>query len=200
MFSKKEAIATGWQIFKKNWVFLVSVTIVSLVISYLPTAVSGVWSSRYPIRTTIFSIVFWFVSVVISIGLIKISLNLVDGGEAGFDDLYAHWHLVWKYLLTQVVVGVIVVIGVILLIIPGIIFGIKLQFAPYLVIDKNLGPLAAIKASWALTRGSVVNLFLFGILIGLIYLLGIIVVGVGLLAAIPVTGLALAGVYRKLSL
>ncbi len=198
-FSKKEAIRTGWSVFKANWVFLVIVTLVSMVIGYLPTVVSSVWSQQYPIQTAIFSIIFWVVSLVVSVGLLKISLGLVDGASVNFDDLYSHCKLVWKFLVVQALVGLIVVVGVILLVIPGIIFGIKLQFAPYFVIDKGMGPIAAIKASWIITGGSVVNLFFFGILIGLIYLLGLLVFGVGLLVAIPVTGLALAGVYRKLA-
>ena len=198
-FSKKEAISAGWQIFKANWKFLVAVTAISLVISYAPTAVSQAWSNQYPVPAVLFSLIFWVVGLVVSIGLVKIFLNLVDGKAVNFTDLYAYWRLVWYYLLVQILAGIIIFLGLIFLVVPGIIFGIRLQFASYYVIDKGLGPLAAVKASWAATRGSVRNLFLFGILIGLVYLLGVIVIGVGLLAAIPVSGLAVAVVYRKLA-
>jgi uncharacterized membrane protein len=85
-----------------------------------------------------------------------------------------------------------------LLIIPGIFFGIRLKYATYLVIDKNLGPLEAIKGSWKITRGNVWNLFFLSILLGLINLLGLLCLVIGLFITVPLSMLATAFVYRKL--
>ena len=44
-------------------------------------------------------------------------------------------------------------IGFLLFIVPGLIFGCRLAFVPYLVMDKGLDPVAAIEKSWFMTRG-----------------------------------------------
>ena len=84
------------------------------------------------------------------------------------------------------------------MIIPGIIWAIKFQFYDYLIIDKKLGPIEALKKSAVITKGAKGNLFVFGLLLGGINLLGAICLLIGLFAAIPTTLVAKAFVYRKL--
>jgi uncharacterized membrane protein len=75
-----------------------------------------------------------------------------------------------------------------------------LQYTTYLIVDKNLGPIEAIKKSWSVTRGNTWNLFFFGILLGLINILGMVCLLVGLFITIPLGMLATTFVYRKLLL
>ena len=56
-------------------------------------------------------------------------------------------------ILANLLVAAIVGIGLILLIVPGIIFACRLAFVRYLVMDKGLDPVAAIEKSWFMTRG-----------------------------------------------
>ena len=85
-----------------------------------------------------------------------------------------------------------------MLIIPGIIWGIKFQFFSYFIVDKGLGPIEALKRSSTITKGAKWDLFLFGLLVWLINLLGALCLLVGLFATIPTTGVAMAFVYHKL--
>lgn len=55
-------------------------------------------------------------------------------------------------VLSYLLVAAIVIMGFILLIVPGIIFAIRLAFVPYLVMDKGLEPVAAVEKSWNMTR------------------------------------------------
>lgn len=95
----------------------------------------------------------------------------------------------------------IIIIGLIalLLAIPAIIVSLKLQFASYFVVDKNYNPIDAIKASWKITKGYPLQLFLFGLLLGLVVLAGLLAFVVGLLITIPTALIAQAYVYRKLT-
>ena len=132
-------------------------------------------------------------------GLIKIVLEFVDGKKPKFSDLI-YYKPVVKYFVGTTIQGIITVVGFILLIIPGIIFSVRLQYVSYLIVDKDLGPVEAIKASWNITRGNTWNLFFFGILIGLINILGLLCLVVGLFITVPLSALASAFVYRKLLL
>ena len=102
-------------------------------------------------------------------------------------------------VLVSLVKTVAVIVGLILFIVPGIIIGIKLQFASYLVVDKNMGVVDALNKSSEMTKGIKMNLFLFGILLFLINVLGFLALIVGLLVTIPLSMVATAYVYRKLS-
>jgi uncharacterized membrane protein len=77
---------------------------------------------------------------------------------------------------------------------------IRLKYSAYLVVDKNLGPVEAIKTGWKLTKGNVWNLFFFEILLCLINLLGALCLLVGLFITVPLSMLATTFVYRKLLL
>lgn len=140
------------------------------------------------------------VGMIISIGCKKISLKFCDHQMPELSDLYAHAALFVKYALGSILYGLILLAGFLLLIIPGIIFAIKYQFFAYFIIDKGMGPVEAIKASSSLTHGVKRELFVFGALLGLINLAGMLCFLVGLLVTIPCTMLAYAYVYRRLLL
>lgn len=73
------------------------------------------------------------------------------------------------------------------------------MFSTFLVVDRGLGPLDALKTSMELTKGNRWPLFGFALLTALIVALGVLALGVGLLVAIPIVGLATAYAYRLLS-
>ena len=93
---------------------------------------------------------------------------------------------------------IVVFIGFILFIVPGIIYGIKFMFAGYLIAEKTMGVIESLKKSSEITQGSKMNLFLFGILTALINVAGVLCLGVGLFITIPLTMVATAYIYRKL--
>jgi len=57
------------------------------------------------------------------------------------------------FLFGLILYTLITLVGTILLIIPGIIWGIKFQFFGYFIVDKGLEPIEALKRSAAITKG-----------------------------------------------
>lgn len=84
--------------------------------------------------------------------------------------------------------GVIIVIGLILLIVPGIIAIHRLIFAPYLLIQNNLSPIDALKASNELAKKN------SGKVWGLLGVLVLTAFGAGIVSAIPNVGEILSAV------
>jgi uncharacterized membrane protein len=82
-------------------------------------------------------------------------------------------------LLTNIIIG----IGVMMLIIPGIIFACKLAFVPYLVIDKKMDAIKALQTSWKMTDGYAMNIFVMGLLAIFIAIGGFIAFVVGVIVA-----------------
>ncbi len=63
------------------------------------------------------------------------------------------WGKLGRYFLTNLVTGLIIVVGLLFLIVPGIIFAVWYSFSQYLVITKDIRPIDALKASKALVSG-----------------------------------------------
>jgi uncharacterized membrane protein len=199
-FSKKEAIRFGFALAKQNIIFFIGLFVVVVIISALTSSIQfGVALAKQPFLYLVIYIAIFIVNTIIGMGLIKISLEFVDRKKPQFSDLFQTKNLV-NFILASLIRGVITLIGFILLIIPGIIFSIRLQYVTYLIIDKNLPPVDAVKKSWDMTKGNAWNLFFLGILLFLINVLGAIILLVGLFVTVPLTMLATTFVYRKLLL
>jgi len=197
-FSKKEAISFGWNITRNNFKLFVILVIISFLVPFVFGRIVDFLDDDYSVLSFIVFIISWILSMIISLGLIKIVLNLLDNKEGKFSDLFSQFPIFFKYLFGYILYGLIVFVGFILLIIPGIIWGIKYQFFTYFIVDKNVGPIEALKRSSEITRGAKWDLFLFGLLLGFINFLGVLCLVIGLLVTFPITMVASAFVYRKL--
>ncbi|MFH1233046.1 MAG: DUF975 family protein [Patescibacteria group bacterium] len=197
-FSKKEAIKFGWEITKNNLVFFIGLLIVAGLISTIPSIISEAIKTNSFALYIVINIVSQILGLIIGMGLIRITLKFCDNKKGEFSDLFSCFPLFFKYLLGSILYGLIVLGGMILLIVPGIIWAIEFQFFGYFIVDKGLGPIEALKKSSAITKNTKWDLFLFSLLLIGINLLGILCLGVGLFAAIPTIMVATAFVYRKL--
>jgi hypothetical protein len=107
-----------------------------------------------------------------------------------------YWHIV----LANVICGIIVSVGFLLLIIPGIYFLCKLAFVRYLVVEEKMSALDAIDASWKMTDGHADTIFLMGLLAIPIFIAGLVLFGVGVILSNMWVETALASMYHAVSL
>ena len=105
----------------------------------------------------------------------------------------------WNVVLASLVVTVIIWIGLVLLIIPGIFFGCKLAFTPYLVVDRKMQAVDAIQESWRMTTGHAWKVFLIGLLAIPIFIAGLACFFVGVIVSIMWIKLASASLYHAVS-
>lgn len=197
-FSKKEAVKFGFGIAKSNLLFFIGLLIIVFFVSAVASSLRG-GAQKSALAYLVLSIIQYLVNIVIGMGLIRISLEFVDKIKPKIRDIVYYKPIV-RYVLASIITGIVVILGLVLLIIPGVILAIRLQYTTYLIVDKNLGPIEAIKKSWSVTHGNTWNLFFFGILLGLINILGVVCLLVGLFITIPLGMLATTFVYRKLLL
>ncbi len=192
-FQIGQALAWGWAKTKANFWLMVGVALLLVIIGLVPGLLLNrtIWSSN---------LLTWVLGSLVGVGLIKIVLKIYEGKAASFNDFFSlTLNQFLDYLLASLMLMVITFIGFILLIVPGIIFCLKYQFALYLILDKKLKPWEAIKQSGRITRGHLGLLFGLWLLSILITLVGLLVFGIGILVAMPVVLLAQTYVYKKLS-
>jgi len=209
-FSKGEAIRFGWNTMKSNLGFFVTLLAIVLIvtglvyyssISIMSSIRRSVYFPNYYFVTILsycFTIVQWFLYIIIEMCLIRVAIRFCDNEAGEFTDLFRCAPMFLKYVFGMILYRLICVLGTLLLIIPGIIWSIKFQFFGYFIVDKGCGPIEALKSSSMITRGAKWDLFLFNILLILINLAGVLCLLVGLFATIPTAVVALAFVYRKL--
>ena len=197
-FNISDELSYGWETTKAHLPFFIVIILITLAVNFAPNILAQNMRQDVPMLSGLLSLVLWVLSMLVSLGAIKISLKIIDKKKAEVADLFNDYPKLLNFVVASILYALIVGIGFILLIIPGVIFGIKYHFYSYLIVDKNMGPLEALKKSGDITKGSKWQLFLLGFACGLVNLVGLLALGIGLFITIPVTMLAYAHVYRKL--
>lgn len=197
-FSKEEAIKFGWETTKKNFGFFILLLIVYGGLYYIPYLIMELAGELNSFVQFTFQIAGWILRIIISIGFLKILLKFCKDEQPSIKDLFSASHLFFKYLGTRILYSVIISIGFLLLIVPGIIFMLKFYLYGYYVVDMELGPVQALKRSAVVTKGVKKDLFFFLLALAGINIIGLLFLGVGLFATIPLTSLAVVYVYKEL--
>jgi hypothetical protein len=94
---------------------------------------------------------------------------------------------------------VLLVVGFLIVVAVAILLGVRLSQFPYVIVDRNAGPIQALQTSWELTRGRTLVLFGLMIVAGLIAMSGIILCIVGLFFTVPLSYLLYACTYVALN-
>ena len=162
-FSKGDAIKFGWDTTTGNLGLMVMSLIIIVAIGVMPVVASNSW---------VVMVVTWVLGIVVGMGIVRMTLRFVDGGKGELVDLFSPIPLIPNYLIASVVVCIGVSVGFVLLILPGIYLAVRWYFFPWVLVDKGVGAFEALRQSWEMTRGSFWNLFLLGILLCLINILG----------------------------
>jgi uncharacterized membrane protein len=154
-----------------------------------PAVLLGILALAYTV------LVFW----PIDYGVAFAHLKAARGDQLKVKDMFAAFRNYLNAILANILVAAIFVIGLALLIVPGIIFGCKLAFTPYLIVDRKLDAIEAVKESWRMTKGYAWKVFFIGLLAIPIGIAGLLCFGVGIIVAVMWIRLAFASLYNAVS-
>jgi hypothetical protein len=139
------------------------------------------------------------VQLFFQVGMVRIYTRLARGLPADVSMLFGEVRNYVPALLASVLTGLAVVCGLMVLIIPGIILSLGLQFYLYALIDQELDPIAAMQESWRLTDGYKSTVFGINLVIFLIALAFICATcGFGALLVAPVLAITQGVMYHSL--
>ena len=195
------AYGNGWRQMWKHFLGLFLIGIIALIIG-IPGGVSG-WEGEATDVGIILGVMGFFYSILVinptNYGVSYAYLKASRNDKLEIRDMFEAFHNYWSAVLANVLVGVIVVVGFFLLIIPGIIFACKLAFTPYLVVDRKMEVIEAVKESWRMTNGHAWTVFLIGLLAIPISIIGLICLVVGIIPATMWITTAFASLYHAVS-
>lgn len=206
-----ELLNAGWDWYKKYFWLVISICLTLLALNTLSASTSLIENPTPLVAWGLLgaTVLIFIVATILSMGQYMIYLKISKDAPVTYMDLFRTYKPFFAYVIMGVLVGVLIALGLLLFIVPGIFAMAAFLFAPYFVLEKNAGPIEAMKMSVAATkeqRGvlclwSFFILVILGLFFGVIYALDLPIfifsVLSGLLLA-PIFGLGSVYAYRKL--
>lgn len=211
-FGVGEVISRGYELFKDNFGILVGSLVLSQVLqhgfNFLAGVILGVLQNADVVAaktlaaTSIqlaFQVIGFFLACFFSVGSTRIHLAVARGRSASIGMLFSGADRMVSMLVAMLVAGLAIVGGILCLIVPGIIISIGLSLYAYFVVDRELGGVEAVRASWRATKGHKGKIFTFMLASLGVVIAGALACGVGLLVAVPVVSMAWTLVYLRIT-
>jgi uncharacterized membrane protein len=192
----------GWETLKKYFPELLLVFFIQVLLSIPMGFTSMFFNIEYigTFTTGLFNFIYGILVLMpVSYGTSWVFLKAVRGEDFRVQDIFFAYQSFGNVLLANILVFLIVGAGIMMLIIPGIIFACKLAFVPYLVMDEKMEAVDAVRKSWNMTRGHTGTIFLMGVVAFFVGLGGLICFIVGIIPAAIWISLAFATIYMSVS-
>lgn len=192
----------GWSRIKKFFLDLFLITIIVAAV-YVPLGMIESLDGRDTpggVLLRIFSFAYLILLLCpLSFGASWVFLKSVRGEKFDVQDMFSVFENYLNVVLAGLLVGAIIGIGIVLLVVPGIVFACRLAFVRYLVMDQKMEPVEAVKESWRMTKGHANQIFLTGFLAFWVAIAGLLCLGVGIIPAVMWIGCAFASMYYAVS-
>lgn len=130
-------------------------------------------------------------------GISYVHLKAVRDEKIKVQNMFESFNNYWNAVFANLLVAVIIGFGILMLVIPGIIFACKLAFVPYLIVDQKMEAVEAVKASWEMTKGYGFVIFFTGFFAIFLFIFGMIALIVGAVIALIWIRLTSASIYNN---
>lgn len=136
----------------------------------------------------------------VTLGYAHFNLNLVDGNNPRFSDLFFHIRRLWEGFCMQFFQGMLILLWSLLFVIPGIIASYRYAMTPYILAERDdLSVMEAISLSKKMMKGNKWELFYLDLTFIGWSILCIFTLGIGSLWLNPYIEASRAAFYREIS-
>lgn len=182
----------GLEVFKQHlWP-----TVGVFVIYSLLTSVGGFWEEDFGLG----EILGLVISGPITVGTYQFALRLVRGERPDVGEIFRGFQVFGKAFAVFVLYSVMVVVGLIFLIVPGIYLAVMFWPVLYLVLDDDLDVMDTFRKARAMTEGHRWSLFIVGLAIVGLNIIGLIAFLIGVIFTGALSLLIGAATYDELAL
>ena len=201
-----ESYRYGWKQFIK---YFLELFLISIIVILVQAPFGGLGAFGNGFGPTVLFLMFFLQMFVLAYAILLVApidygasyafLKGMRNEKVEIKDMFIGFEHYLNVVLANILVGFLVGIGMFFLIVPGIIVACRLAFVRYLVIDRQLDPVEAIKASWRMTKGHGWTIFLMGLLAIPIVIAGLACLVVGVIFAAMWIRCAFASIYYSVS-
>jgi len=198
-----------WSIFKEQWVMCVVAILVVWVISFAVNFIVGFGAgivgavaksqAIHIFLSLIGNLATSLFAVWLGIGQAKYFLKVARGQTAEIGDLFSGGPLFVNILLGSLLVGVIVFVGLLALVVPGVVLALMFSQFYYLILDRNVPVLESLSQSRELTNGNKLTLVLIWLVAMGLTLLACIPCFLGLIVVVPYLTLMVPVIYLAIT-
>lgn len=189
------AFRVGWRGFTAN---IGPLIVVALVVWIVTGAVNWLSTDTTGIIRFLASVLSFFLGQLVAIVWISLALAIIDGRPISGESLLPDGSTLISYVIASLVFSVMLFVGLVLLIIPGLIVAVVFGVYGWALVDKGLDPIGSLRESSRLTAGRRGQLFVFLLAAIGLNILGLLALVVGVLITSAVTLIAAGHVYRQL--
>lgn len=202
-FVATDAVAYGWNAFKNNAGPLVVISLVILVVSAISSSLQTSARDHF-FTSTALSLVGALVSMILTMGLIRAALMIVDGRTPSVNDIFRTDDL-GVYIVAAILSWLITIVGFILCILPGLIAAFLLSLFGYAIIDHYESgarvalptAVGSLRTSYEIVSRNVGSFIVLLLLLFVVNLVGLALCGLGVLVSMPVSAVAMAYAWRQ---
>ena len=156
------------------------------------------FSDESVLISSIVLLLVFYLSASIQVGISLFCLDIYNGKGINFSTLFGSFNTL-KPLAITILLTLIIGVGFILLIIPGIILGLMYSQAYYILAEEpNIAVLEALKKSEKMMKGKKMQLFMLTLRAMLYFILGVFTLFIWWIWLVPRYSVAFAGFYEEL--
>jgi phage FluMu protein Com/uncharacterized membrane protein len=182
-----------WKIYKANMGKVIGVVVLAMLITYvfsiginlLIGGVKPAGRAGSVLGFVVSSVLNQFFGAFIGGGEIFVLLKIARGEEAAVGELFTGGRWLLPLFMGGLLVSLMCFVGFLLVIVPGIIVALMYSQFYFLVVDRGLGIMDALRMSNEITRGNKMTLFAIWVLLILLMIPGILTCGVGMIFILP---------------
>ena len=168
MIGPIDCYKTAW---RRLWPHFVTILVTGIITVILtaPATTFGNWAEETDgfLRGLYFSLgafaAWLLLSGPIEYGFDYVCLRAARDEDVAVEDVFQGFRRYLDAVLAHLCVGLIVGVGIIFLIVPGIILACRLSMTSYLVLDEGMSAVDALQESWDMTRGHGWTVFFIGV-------------------------------------
>lgn len=176
---------------------MIVVFVVGLLVSFFQNMLTSD-SSGGLVLTVVLAAISYVITSIVQAGVWRASLGVTKGVKPSFNQLLETENIV-PYILTNILVGIGVVIGFVLCIVPGVVWLIFTSFASLIALEKGCSPIEAISESINWVKDNFGQVFVILLVSFIVYVLGVCLCGIGMLVSVPVALVSITYTYRALN-
>ena len=197
--SIRQAFNFAWPIFKKRFGLFTAV-LLTIFGAWVMLEIVVIAGQRFGILLwAVAHLAFLIFLAGMEVGFLQICLALSDGGEPKFFDTFAHLSLGPKFLAGQVLYLLMVVIGLLLLVIPGVYLAVRYALFGFCLAAGETNLARSFQHSGTLSTGAKPYLLWIFVVLLVLNVFGAGLLGLGLFITVPLSVLMMTAVYRQLS-
>ncbi len=199
-FTIDDAMSQGWNLTQHNFWKMLGLISLAGFLAFIPDIAGFGIGFNNRFVAFVFVLVFagFLIKTIMTLGLINVQLQIFDGMEVNSDHLWAPAGKFWAFLGATIIYLVLLCMGTLFFVVPGIIVSLLFSFYPYFLVEHRCGPIQALKASAAITSGALWELFFLFLVLGIIESFSPMFFLVGAIPAYIFSKFTMVCVYRSL--